>query len=283
MSDALVFTEADMERPSLHHFEAGSVAAFSSRCPDRVGPNEDAAAVVPLPDGRLVLVVADGCGGHRAGEAAARTAVEAVRELDRTAGALRSAVLDAIERASVRIGDMKSGAATTLAVAGVEAGSVRAFHAGDSVVLLVGQRGRRKLETLSHAPVARAVEAGLLDETEALHHEDRALVSNVVGAEDMRIEVGPSVTLAPRDTLLLATDGLFDNLSMDEVIDVVRRGPLPSVARDLAEAARQRMLGRRPGLPAHPDDLTFLVFRPAAAGRRSRARPPASSRERTGA
>ena len=68
----------------------------------------------------------------------------------------------------------------------------------------------------------RAVESGMLDEDEAVHHEERHLISNVVGADDMRIEIGLSINMAAKDTLLLASDGLFDNLYLNEIIETNR-------------------------------------------------------------
>ena len=106
-----------------------------------------------------------------------------------------------------------------------------------------------------------AVEAGLMNEAEALHHEDRHLVSNTIGAPDMRIEVGPVVRLAPRDTVLLASDGLTDNLRGAEIVEIVRKGPLREAAARLANTAQRRMNTERESRPSKPDDLTFLLFR----------------------
>ncbi|MDZ7620076.1 MAG: PP2C family serine/threonine-protein phosphatase, partial [Patescibacteria group bacterium] len=63
---------------------------------------------------------------------------------------------------------------------------------------------------------------------------------------------------------LLATDGLFDNLHTHEVVDHIRKGPLPRVARNLADQSHQRMTDPQPGLPSKPDDLTFIVYRLAS-------------------
>jgi serine/threonine protein phosphatase PrpC len=111
------------------------------------------------------------------------------------------------------------------------------------------------------------MEAGVLDGDQAIHHEDRHLVSNVVGAADMRIEMGPIVRLRARDTVLLATDGLFDNLYQPEIITGIRCGRLDRAAAALATAARARMTDPEVEAPSKPDDLTFVIFRPARSGR----------------
>jgi len=112
-----------------------------------------------------------------------------------------------------------------------------------ATILLVGQRGKRKLQNVAHSPVGFAVEAGLLDESEAMHHEDRHIVSNMLGAADMRIEVGSSRRIAPRDTLLIASDGLSDNLDPEEMVERMRAGPLLEGARRLAaDRVRRRVV-----------------------------------------
>jgi len=102
-----------------------------------------------------------------------------------------------------------------------------------------------------------------------MHHEERHVVSNVLGTADMRIEVGSPIKLAARDTLLIATDGLFDNLHMEEIIERARKGPLPQLVRGLAEICRQRMVHPLEDHPSKPDDLTFIAFRRRGATRGS--------------
>jgi len=138
---------------------------------------------------------------------------------------------------------------------------MRAYHAGDSMVLVTGQRGRIKWLTIPHSPVGYAVEAGLLDRGDALHHEDLHLVSNLLGGQGMRIELGASLELSPRDTVVLASDGLSDNLHLDEIVDRVRKGPLCQAVAALAALGRQRMAASAEGVPSKPDDLTFIAIR----------------------
>ena len=142
--------------------------------------------------------------------------------------------------------------------------AIRTYHVGDSMVMVVGQRGKLKMETISHSPVGYAMGAGMLSADEAIVHDDLHLVSNVVGSPDMHISMGIPFRLAARDTLLLATDGLFDNIPRDEIIDIIRAGPLPQCADRLAAYARQRMA--EGVAPFKPDDLTFILYRPATRG-----------------
>jgi serine/threonine protein phosphatase PrpC len=254
-----------MNQPVLAPFVDGQAAVFTAKSPDKPTSNEDAAALIPFDDSSGVLVVADGVGGTRAGEAASRCTVEALRAALRNGArddqALRTAVLNGIENANRAVLELGVGAATTLALVELQASALRPYHIGDSMILAVGQRGRVKLRTVSHSPVGFAVEAGLLDEKEALHHEERHLVSNVIGTPEMRIEVGASLSLMSRDTVLLGSDGLFDNVHLEEIVELIRKGPLDRAALRLAELATHRMHDAQEGQPSKPDDLTFVLFR----------------------
>ena len=110
-----------MSSPEVVADEAGerSVIVYSRTCPGKEGPNDDSIAVAHLPDGALVLVVADGVGGAPLGYKASAIAAECVIEglRDRNDGTdLRPAILDGIEKANAEILDMGTGAATTVSV-----------------------------------------------------------------------------------------------------------------------------------------------------------------------
>jgi PPM family protein phosphatase len=252
--------EVDREMPQ------GLVSVRSIRSPDKQTWNEDAAAIVSISDDALVLAVADGVGGTPAGREASNLTVRTLssvlaRRADESAR-LRPAILDAMEEANHAVLDLARGAATTLVIAEIVARRLRSYHVGDSELLAVGQRGRVKRRVVPHSPTGFAVEAGLMDEDEAVHHDQRHVLFNVIGAEDMRVEIGGAVRLAARDTVLLATDGLLDNLFVDEIVDIIRMGPLASAADRLVDKAVKRMKSNGAGQPSKPDDLTIILFRP---------------------
>jgi len=282
--DVRLLVNHDRAAPIACDVAGGVAVLFSARSPDKQTANEDSAALIPVDETSCVLVVADGLGGERAGHEASRLAVSTIAEVVRRAAdagetALRAAILDGIETANETILRLGIGAATTLAVAEIAAGEVRPYHVGDSMILVTGGLGKIKLLTVSHAPVALAVESGLIDEREAMHHEHRHIVSNVVGSETMRIEIGAKLKLAPRDTLLLASDGLADNLHTDEIVGRIRKGPLKRAVGRLVKEARGRMDQSTNGSPHKPDDLTLIAFRPTkrSSGAQRPAAPPATA------
>ncbi len=249
----------------------GSAVACTCRDPGKTTENEDTTALIPYGPGAAVLVVADGAGGLPAGKRASLTAVTRLAaslqaSMDRTM-LLRTAILNGIEAANEAVMALGNGSATTLTVITIEGLIARSYQIGDSEALVVGQRGAIKLQTTAHSPTGFAVEAGFLDEREALHHEDRHLVSNFIGTSDMRIDVGAGIELRPRDTVLVASDGLTDNVHLDEIVERVRKGRLADGATGLMSLATRRMTRESPGFPCKPDDLSLILFRKRARSR----------------
>ena len=248
----------------LFPFAGGQVALFANRSPAKSTPNEDSAAVIPVGEDSGLLVVADGVGGFRGGDRASAVVVAMIKSAVQfsTSDNLRIAVLDGIENANRAIIRMGIGAGTTVVVAEIRGREIRPYHVGDSMMLGIGQRGKIRFKTVSHSPVGYAVESGMMNQQEAMRHEERHLVSNIVGTADMRIEIGPAVDVAARDTFVLASDGLFDNLGISEVVEASRKGPLHLAASRLAHEAARHMTNPEPDQVSKPDDLTMIVWRP---------------------
>ena len=263
-ADARLFLgEAAAERADLL-LEQGQVSVRSFCSPDKLTGNEDSAAVIPFGKDGLVLAVADGVGGGPGGREASNLAVKTLHEVVSATAPepdnLRTAIVDAVEEANRRILNLGRGAATTLVVGEVLSGLVRSYHVGDSELISVGQRGRVKLRITPHSPTGFAVEAGLLDEKEAVRHDTRHLLFNVIGSADMRIEIGTPACLDAFDTVLLSSDGLLDNLYIDEIVATIRTGALANAADELVRLALARMAGTGKG-PSKPDDFTIVLYR----------------------
>ena len=259
----------------LFEFCGGRVAAYACRSPGKLTNNEDSLAAVSVDCRSGVLAIADGVGGERWGDRASRTALESLIQslqdspLQEDA---RPAILNGIELANQQVLRLGGGAASTLSLVEVQENVIRPYHIGDSMMMLVGLRGRVKWQTVPHSPVGYAVEAGVLDAWDAMHHEDRHLVSNIVGAENMRIEIGPRLVMAPRDTLIVASDGLFDNLHLSEVVELIRKGPLEKALDRLTAKVTERMAAHFDSVsprsedegdppPSKPDDISVLIYR----------------------
>lgn len=255
LDDSIVAIESD-------DFDVELLCAASPDHPDR---NEDAIGVWTFSDGSLVMAVADGMGGTPAGQLASKLAIE---RLDTEFAGLdggcskRSPILDAFEAANRDVLESAPGSGTTLVAVEVVGASVRTYNVGDSGALLVGQRGKIKIETTPHSPVGYGVAAGLIDAESAMVHEDRHYLSNHVGSKEMQIEMGIPRESDPLDTLLLASDGLFDNLAPAEIIDTIRCGGLHECVAALGHnsLASMRAAQTENGI-GKPDDRSIVLAR----------------------
>jgi serine/threonine protein phosphatase PrpC len=200
---------------------------------------------------RGVFLVVDGMGGQAAGELAAQTAVDAVRELmtGATTGSAEERVRNAIAVANNRICGLGEehpelrGMACVLTLALLEEEQITIGHVGDSRLYLVWKGNIRKL-TSDHSPVGESEDAGELSEEEAMHHPRRNEVFRDVGSrrrspgDEGFIEIR-TCHFHPDAAILLCSDGLTDLLTASEVRDIVARynGDAAGVAGELVEAA----------------------------------------------
>ncbi|WP_455222072.1 PP2C family protein-serine/threonine phosphatase [Kaarinaea lacus] len=262
----VIYANVDMDNAGeMFSIGAGKVVVCTRRSPYKQTENEDSAGVFSLGESDCALVIADGMGGMPCGAQASKIVIETLHEAFAKASAsefgYREPMLNGIDEANNRIISLGVGAGSTVAAVEIFNNTVRPYHVGDSMILVVGQRGKIKLQTISHSPVGYAVESGYLDEDEALHHDDRHEISNYVGFQEMRIEIGPAFELARHDTVLIASDGLFDNLQLNEIVEIIRKNPLNKVSMQLATMCDKRMRHEDPGYPSKPDDLAFVLFR----------------------
>jgi protein phosphatase len=221
--------------------------------------NEDAVGVFCWENNKILLAVADGVGGMPGGEAAARRVIEAlaqspVEPQDDPVGCLLTQVNQSL------LADTSAGA-TTISALSIGGYQLTSHHAGDSAALVIGKRGKIKLQTISHSPVGVALASGQLTEHQALFHSKRHLLSNMVGDTGLWVERSASIALSASDTVVVASDGLWDNLFVSEVVELARKGPLETVAGQLGDLARQRMATPGTPDPAKPDDLSFILYR----------------------
>jgi PPM family protein phosphatase len=207
------------------------------------------------PDHGVFLVV-DGVGGQAAGELAAQTAVEAIREslsANNASGelAVEDRIRAAIAHANNRIFELARhntglvGMACVLTLAVVEDGRITIGHVGDSRLYLIWKGAFRKL-TCDHSPVGEGEDSGELTEAEAMLHPRRNEVFRDVGsrlrepADREFIEIR-ECRFRPDAAILLCSDGLTDQLTSAQVRDIVERydGDAARTAATLVEAANQ--------------------------------------------
>jgi serine/threonine protein phosphatase PrpC len=201
-------------------------------------------------DARGIYLVADGLGGHAAGEQAAETAVEVIaRELGEAAGEeqVRRAIAEANNEIYRLAQENESwrGMACVLTLAVVRDDVVTVGHVGDSRLYLVWNGTVRKL-TSDHSPVGEREDQGELTEAEAMAHPRRNEVFRDVGSRPRQagdedfIEI-KTFPFHPAAALLLCSDGLSDALPSAAINALVEEydGHPGKVAQSLVNAANE--------------------------------------------
>jgi len=217
--------------------------------------NEDAGLVQPH-----LVAVADGMGGHAAGEVASGLAVDALRPLGESAELRPREVLDGVLAANRAIlasaaqNPAQTGMATTLAgLAQVVVGGARhwaAFNIGDSRVYRVVD-GRLTQVSQDHSEVAELVSLGLLTPEEALVHPARNIVTRCLGRDPL--EPVDSWVFPPHagERFLLCTDGLTNELRESAIARILLDGDDAQAIADRLVAAAVEAGGR--------DNVTVVV------------------------
>mgnify|MGYP001773372029 CR=1 FL=1 len=217
--------------------------------------NEDALGHLLTPWGG-VFVVADGMGGHRTGEVAARLAVETILGHFHEAEPSPKALLEAFERANARIHQEAQrpenrGMGTTATCLLLDLPYALVAHVGDSRAYLL--RGEElTLLTEDHSWVAERVRQGLLSPEEARTHRWRNVITNALGSfPQARVDL-LGLKLFPGDTFLLCTDGLSGVLEDRTLKEVLKNFPPEEAARRLVELANEW---------GGPDNISVIVVR----------------------
>ncbi len=218
----------------------------------RVRPaNEDA---VFVDEAAGILMVADGMGGHAAGEVASGLAVRTISAeltLALTSGVteaqVSSLLRQAIERANTVIRERAAenysmrGMGTTLAMALARGARLWLAHIGDSRAYLVRDGGIRRL-TEDHSLVCQMVKAGQITAEEARKHHLRNVITRSLGFEpNPQIDI-QSLEWAPGDYLVLCSDGLTTMLEDHEIEAAVAAAgeELQAACRGLVARANER-------------------------------------------
>jgi serine/threonine protein phosphatase PrpC len=208
-----------------------------------------------------LYVVADGLGGHAAGEVASALVVDRLREIefaqDASAEQAQQELAEAVRDANRRIHrsateDPEHAGMGTTVTAAVAVGDKLCFaHVGDSRGYLF-RDGVLERITEDHTPVQRAVRAGVISAEEAVRHPSRHVLAQAVGL-DVDVDVDtPSVELRSGDRILMCTDGLTDPVPDPDLGRLLGGFDSPQAAVDgLIKAALNG---------GGPDNVTLIVL-----------------------
>lgn len=240
-----------------------------------------------LIDRRMDLyAVADGMGGHQAGEVASQTAIEALRAAVANGTSIRDAITQANEAVLERsAGDERlRGMGTTMTAATLAAGGTLLIgHVGDSRAYLV-RDGELRQVTEDHSLVEEMVRGGELTPEQAEVHPQRSVITRALGIEPaVEVDMYP-VELHDGDRILLCSDGLSGMVRTEDIAAILQREPDPQKAANKLVDAANKAGGE--------DNITVVILdvvaddSPAAAvlperdGDRTAEEAPPSRRQR---
>ena len=208
--------------------------------------------------GSRVFAVADGMGGARAGEVAARAAIEEIEGVETDGSAGERDLAEMVERANRRIHDLSrgdeslAGMGTTMTTVSVGDGEVAIAHVGDSRAYRFRGDELERL-THDHSLVDEMVRAGRLTPEEAEVHPQRSIITRALGPEP-EVEV-ERMTYSARsgDVYLICSDGLTSMIPEDALASILRaRSSLRAAGTEMVRAANEA--GGR-------DNITVVLFR----------------------
>ena len=227
--------------------------------------NQDFVYTSEKPVGSLpnLFIVADGMGGHNAGDYASKVTVETIVEkVGDSAETERTRILEeAIQTANTLIrakakesADLE-GMGTTVVAATCSGRSLCVANVGDSRLYVANHKEIRQI-TKDHSWVAEMVRRGGMGKEEARNHPDRNIITRAIGADDeVKVDFF-TVQLKEGDLILMCTDGLT-NMLEDEEIRMILDGARDVVekAEELVDAANER--GGR-------DNISVILIDPQA-------------------
>ncbi len=221
----------------------------ASRCGGRPY-NEDRVGYAYTSDA-LLMVLADGMGGHARGEIASQLTVQVITGLFNARAKpllvdMASFLLDGIYAAHDAINEyamrhkLPEPPRTTCVVCVVQKGMACWAHVGDSRLYHFNRRAL-KFRTHDHSAVQQMVDDGLLDEDQMGVHPDRNKLYNSVGGYMLPdIELEEPVKLTEGDVLYLCTDGVWSELNPQEMLSTLRAYPLERAVKHMLDHAEFR-------------------------------------------
>lgn len=238
--------------------------------------NEDCGQIVHSADPaskRILVAVADGMGGHQAGEVASRRMIEVVSRAFHEAsdGDLHASLKRAFEQANREIyaqsrdSEGMQGMGTTCTALALDDACAYAAHVGDSRAYLI-RNGEIYLMTEDHSAVMQLVKQGALTLEEARHHADKNVIIRAIGSRpEVEVSIWPEpLPVRVADRFLLCSDGLYDRIEDNEIRDIALSCNAAEACDTLIQLAKTR---------GGFDNITVAIMRLEAPDAESRDAP----------
>ena len=245
--------------------------------------NQDRFAAVETDEG-VLLVLADGMGGHAGGELAAQSLVDIARDRYlnanrpvRQAGHFLADIIRETHGALLRAAadrDMGNIPGTTAVLCLIQEGHMEWAHVGDSRLYLF-RGGVPVFRTVDHSYVEQLYQQGVISRSEQDSHPRRNHVTQCIGClpQEPEVEVGKGKLLLKDDVILLCSDGLWAALDDGQLGAMLEGDSLDEMAERMATRAEQLAY-------PHSDNISILALRLTSLERRAAPKPknPAGSK-----
>ena len=219
--------------------------------------NEDYCGCYFKEDNNLsIFVLADGMGGHNAGEIASRVTVESIlakvsefmdsNQSKMTDKRIKELASDAIINANNNVVSLSAknsgmrGMGTTVVMAALWGDKACISHVGDSRAYLVSD-GKIKQLTTDHSYIEELIKEGSISRERAKNHPDRNMITRAIGVEDVVIIDTDVVKIKDLDAIILCSDGLTNLIDENEILDVFLKGQsADEICDELLKEANKR-------------------------------------------
>lgn len=227
--------------------------------------NQDAYLVLEQPSAKVViLAVADGLGGHNAGEIASSTLVKEMKEKFEKINIIdgqqiqEQVIIEVIKEINSMIYEMGnedvnlSKMGTTLCLSIIANRQAYIFHVGDSRAYIINEKEILQL-TRDHSLVEQLILQGEISREEAEAYPNKNVITRAIGTDE-EIEVDYyQCELKSGDTILLCTDGLTNEVEVEEIKNIINEYSCKEAAEVLIEKANE--------YGGH-DNITVIVYKP---------------------
>jgi serine/threonine protein phosphatase PrpC len=215
--------------------------------------NEDSGFI-----GKHFLLVADGMGGHAAGELASSTTVAIVAQVDTNKEKLEDLESKLIEIPKVITKELKNainkdssraGMGTTLTAAVIQDNFLKVAHVGDSRAYLVRNKQISRI-TKDQTYIQSLIDNNEITESEAKNHPQRSLLLQAIDGITESIPVITSTEILENDKIVLCSDGLTNVVTDEEILEIVNQFDYVGAVSALIEKALEN---------GGPDNITVIV------------------------
>lgn len=206
-----------------------------------------------------IYVVADGMGGHNAGEVASELAVNTVIEYLKNIEEIdiEWQLTKAIKKANENIFELShtkkeyEGMGTTITVAFIKKGKMVVGNVGDSSCYIIDKDDKILKVTKDHSLVQQLVDNGTITEEEALIHPNKNVITRALGTSDLVIVDTFVLDLKEIKKTILCTDGLTNDIIPKEMCDIIIKNNNKNACKDLVEFSKGK---------GGKDNISVIVF-----------------------